>query len=103
MGPRGTQGKTVRASGGLLRTPHPHSDRPEGGASRPLRVDANERWFEAVLGGPGESQDKGKETQEGLGRARGHPPRSLEDLLGLFSLVLAFPWGPLELHQTTLR
>ena len=31
------------------------------------------RWFEAVPGGPGESQDKGKEAQEGLRRARGYP------------------------------
>ena len=31
------------------------------------------RWFEAVPGCPGESQDKGKEAQEGFRRARGTP------------------------------
>ena len=57
------------------------------------------RWFEAVPGGPGESQDKGKEAQEGFQRPRGVPPSSSKALLGLFSLILAFPWAPLELPR----
>ena len=45
------------------------------------------RWFEAAPGGQGESQDKGKEAQEGFQRPRGA-------LLGFISFILAFPRAP---------
>ena len=66
-------------------------------------------YFEGVPRRPGEIQDKGKETRRGPEHSLtlqvdcfedsyhvkgGNPPRSLEVLLGLFSLFLVFPWPP---------
>ena len=59
-----------------------------------LKLELILRWFEAVPRGPGESQEKRKEVQEGFQRTRGVPPSSSKALLGLFSLILAFPWAP---------
>ena len=60
--------------------------RPKGGAI------ANERWFRQFQGFQGKARIREKRPKRAL-EELGGPPRSLEALLGLFSLILAFPWA----------
>ena len=47
-------------------------------ARKGLKTGCKIRRFDGLTGAPGESQDKGKEAQESLRRARGYPSKSLE-------------------------
>ena len=57
-------------------------------------VRAHLKKVESSSRNPGKSQDKKKEPQEDFQRLRGVPSSSSKALLGLFSLILAFPWSP---------
>ena len=91
---QGSPGKDSRSQWGAPPPTPPQRSPPRGALRALFGPIAKERWFEALPGGPGESQDRGKEAQEGFHRLRGGGPIFSKAVLGLFSLIVAFPGLP---------